>query len=253
MNKKVNFSIFCWNIGNPSIQRASTQAQWLRKRPEDVFVLTETKLSKGCIFLKRYFEAYGYNVVFPKIEKREFGVMIISKSILTSTKYSECISYLRSRIASVKINGLEIIGIYVPSRDSSYEKKEKKKRFLNSLLGALETSPTFPYRIFCGDLNILEPDHIPHYSTFEDWEYDFYRALVKYQLSDAFRHFCPKTQEYSWVGRKDDGYRYDHCFVSLDLLPLVRDCYYLHEPRVKKLSDHSALITEFVLRSPEEG
>lgn len=252
-----SFTFFCWNIGNPSLKRAGKQAVWLRKQSTDVFVLTECKLSEGCLFLEKYFRAYGYQVVFPKPEGNEYGVLIASKHPIIPTEFSACVNYLRARVVSVKVpyfaDGLEIICVYVPSRDSSYEKKEKKKRFLNSLIGALETSPTFPYRIFCGDLNILEPDHIPHYSIFEDWEYDFYRALAKYQLSDAFRHFYPKTQEYSWVGRKGDGYRYDHCFVSLDLLHLVRDCYYLHEPRIEKLSDHSALITEFVLRSSEEG
>jgi len=54
-----NFSLFCWNISNPSLERAGQQAQWLRKRPEDIFVLTETKKSEGCLFLERYFQAFG--------------------------------------------------------------------------------------------------------------------------------------------------------------------------------------------------
>ena len=259
VNSPTTFVLFCWNIGNPSLERAGKQASWLRKQLADVLVLTECKLSKGCLFLEKYFQAYRYQVVFPKPDGKEYGVLIASKHQIVSTGFSAQVDYLRSRVVSVSVkvpyfaDGFEIIGIYVPSRDSSYEKKDRKKRFLNSLLGALETTPTSPYRIFCGDFNILEPDHVPHYSIFENWEYDFYRALAKYQLHDAFRHLNPKTQEYSWVGRKGDGYRYDHCFVSLDLLSLVRDCYYLHEPRAEKLSDHSALITEFILRSPEES
>ena len=55
-------------------------------------------------------------------------------------------------------------------------------------------------KIFCGDLNILEPNYVPHYPFFEDWEYDFYRVLDKYQLDDAFRHLNPNSQEYSRVG-----------------------------------------------------
>lgn len=247
MKTKTIFSILCWNIGNPSIQRATTQAQWLRERPEDILVLTETKRSKGCSFLEQYFQAYGYNVVFPKPEEREFGVMIISKNLLTPTRYSEHIDYLQSRVVSVKVVDyeVEIIGIYVPSRNSSYEKKEKKKRFLKSLTDALEIHAPIPKWIFCGDMNILEPSHIPHYPIFENWEYEFYRCLSKYQLKDAFRYFNPKAQEYSWVGRTGDGYRYDHCFISENLLPSVVRCFYLHEPREKRLSDHSAIITEF--------
>jgi exonuclease III len=55
----------------------------------------------------------------------------------------------------------------LPSRDSSQEKIDKKKRFLESLTNALKIAPRFSMRIFCGDLNILEPNHIPHYPFFE--------------------------------------------------------------------------------------
>ena len=36
------------NIANPSPTRAQRQLAWLRERPEDVLVLSETKNSKGC-------------------------------------------------------------------------------------------------------------------------------------------------------------------------------------------------------------
>lgn len=250
---KNKFTLFCWNIGNPSLERAGRQAEWLRKKEVDLFVLTECKRSEGCLFLERYFQAYGYNVIFPKPEEKEFGVMIISKHPLKYSDFSSYVDYLNSRVAAVKLSHsekeFEVIGIYVPSRDSSPEKKEKKKHFLNSLQQALEKAPIPPYRIFCGDFNILEPEHIPHYSIFEDWEYNFYRNLQKFQFRDAFRYLNPKVREYSWVGRTGDGYRYDHCFLSANLLPLTQNCYYFHEPREIKLSDHSALITELNLSS----
>lgn len=245
------FSLFCWNIANPSIERAGKQAEWLHRRSEDILVLTEAKKSEGCIFLERYFQAYGYNVIFSKPNEKEFGVIIVSKHSLSLSNFSTCVDYLQARVASIKLNlpsgELEIIGTYVPSRDSSSEKIDKKKRFLENLTSALETNLQISKRIFCGDLNILEPDHIPHYSFFEEWEYDFYRSLTKLQLKDAFRHFYPSIQEYSWIGRTGDGYRYDHCFISENLLPLLKKCYYFHEPREIKLSDHSAIITELDL------
>lgn len=246
-NQLNSFSIFCWNIANPSIERAGKQVQWLRKRPESVFVLTETKQSGGCAFFERYFKAYGYNVFYPKPEGKEYGVMIISKFPIEPTSFNNSINYLKSRIASVKIilsnSELEIIGTYVPSRDSSYEKTQKKKLFLKSLSEALEANSITDKRIFCGDLNVIEPDHVPHYPFFQDWEYDFYCNLTKYKLADAFRHLNIGVQEYSWVGRTGEGYRYDHCFISSCLVPLLQKSYYLHEPRELKLSDHSALIT----------
>lgn len=237
------FSLLCWNIANPSKERAGKQALWLKQRPEDVLLLTEVKHSKGCIFLERYLWAFGYNVIFPKPEENEYGVMVISKNKLTPTGFSRLIKYLPSRVASVKFNQLEIIGVYVPSRGfDEGQRLVKKKSFLDSLSDALMKSGSPGQRIFCGDLNVLEPNHIPHYNYFKDWEYDFYGGLAKHRLRDAFRDLHPEAEEHSWFGRTGKGYRYDHCFVSDDLKNAVQECYYLHEPRETKLSDHSAMI-----------
>lgn len=250
------FSLFCWNIANPSAQRAGIQAQWLKKRKEDILVLTEAKKSEGCKFLERYFQAYGYKVIFLYPEENEYGVMIVSKHPLRLSSLCSSMKYIPSRVISATVNILdnefEIVGVYVPSRDASDVKTEKKKKFLEMLSLTLESNPAPGKRVFCGDLNILEPDHNPKYSFFEKWEYDFYSSLSQYQLHDTFRYLHPGKQEYSWVGRTNDGYRYDHCFASTDLLPLVQHCYYLHEPRLEKLSDHSALITEFSLYKTQE-
>jgi exodeoxyribonuclease-3 len=255
-DQEKKFSIFCWNIANPSAQRAGIQAQWLKKRQEDILVLTETKRSEGCKFLERYFQAYGYKVIFLHPEENEYGVMIVSKYPLVVSSFCSSMKYLPSRVVSaiVKIldNEFEIIGLYVPSRDASDSKTQKKKKFLEMLSQTLESNPASSKRVFCGDLNILEPDHSPKYPFFEKWEYDFYSSLSQYQLYDTFRYQHPGEQEYSWVGRTNDGYRYDHCFASPDLLSLVHQCYYLHEPRLEKLSDHSALITEFSLDNMQE-
>lgn len=243
--ESAKFSLFCWNIANPSEERAGKQAVWLKQRPEDILLLTEVKQSKGCIFLERYLQAFGYNVIFPKLEEQEYGVMAVSKSKLTLTNFSKLITDIPSRVVSVELNQLEIVGVYVPSRGfDEGERLVKKKRFLDGLSNALEKSGFSTSRIFCGDLNVLEPNHIPYYDYFKNWEYDFYRNLEKYQLRDAFRDIHPDAEEHSWFGRSGAGYRYDHCFVSDDLKNTVQECYYLHEPREIKLSDHSAMILE---------
>lgn len=244
-----SFSLFCWNVGNPSRARAKKQALWLHERSEDIFILTETKGNNGCLFLEEYFQVHGYDVVFPKPREKEYGTMIVSRHSLEISNFSEQIEYLQSRVVSVKLKlstgWLEIIGAYVPSRDSSYEKIIRKKRFLEDLTDAFAEKLEIDNRIFCGDLNILESNHVPSYQFFQQWEYDFYQKLGKYQLKDVFRYFSPNAQEYSWVGRTGDGYRYDHCFASDNLLSIAQECHYIHEPRVARLSDHSALVAKF--------
>lgn len=243
-----NLSVFCWNISNPSIERAEKQAVWLRNRPENIFVLTEVKQSKGCLFLESYFKSYGYNVFFTKPNNQEYAVMIVSKLAMKQTIFSKNMNFLNSRLASVEIdflgNNVEIIGTYVPSRDVSEPKIIRKKTFLEELMKTFNKNASNIEKIFCGDLNILEPDHIPHYRFFKQWEYDFYKKIKDYDFIDAFRQLHPTKQDYSWIGRTGDGYRYDHCFISSNLIKKLSKSYYLHKPRENKLSDHAAIITE---------
>lgn len=245
-NFSSNFKIINWNVANPSLKRASIQAKWIIKQDMDIIVLTECKNSKGCRLLENNLKLYGYFTFFQRPKNNEYGVIIASKYVFKPSQFINKIEYLPNRVASISIdNELEIIGTYIPSRGYDETKKVKKRKFLSNLNDVLLNKSRFKKRIFCGDFNILEPNHIPRYAIFEEWEYDFYDSLQNYDLIDAFRKKNPDINEYSWIGRNGNGYRYDHCFISTELLPHLNNCYYLHEPRQLKLSDHSAQICTF--------
>jgi exodeoxyribonuclease III len=146
---------------------------------------------------------------------------------------------------------LRVIGLYVPSRDASVEKTERKRKWLAACDAALASVTSEMPAVVLGDLNVLEPGHQPWYSFFAPFEYDFYRTLTgAHGLTDAFRHLHLQDAEYSWVGRTGDGYRYDHAFCSRSLRDLITACGYLHPPREDKLSDHSALTLHLDLAPP---
>ncbi|MGH3800755.1 MAG: endonuclease/exonuclease/phosphatase family protein [Pseudonocardiaceae bacterium] len=233
------------NIANPSLERARRQLAWLAHRPEDVFILTETKASEGCLALAEAFSTADYRVVCPEPVPGELGVMIVSKVEVERDPLTSTLPYLPSRAAGVIVSTtagpLRVLGAYAPSRDSSPEKTDRKRRWLSDFTTSLTDAGRDPC-LLLGDLNVLEPDHDPHYSFFAAFEYDFYRHLsTRCGLIDAFRHMHPQRSEHSWVGRTGDGYRYDHAHCSADLVPLLRTCEYVHEPRQTRLSDHSAL------------
>lgn len=96
--------------------------------------------------------------------------------------------------------------------------------------------------IIAGDLNVVERDHAPRYAIFGEWEYRFYEAFAHHRFLDAFRLAHPGELDYSWFGRKQCGYRFDHFFVSHQLARQVEDCLYLHETRKLALSDHSGML-----------
>ncbi|MEU5181128.1 endonuclease/exonuclease/phosphatase family protein [Streptomyces longwoodensis] len=246
--------LLTFNLNNPSRERAERQLSWLASRPEDVLVLTETAPSEGCEFLASRFETAGYRVVFPRPERGERGVMIVSRLPVDGPVVR--LPYLPHRGVSVNVmtttGPFDIIGLYVPSRDATEAKVERKRRFLEEAARLMPSGVTGA-RLVIGDFNILEPEHEPRYPFFKPFEYAFYESLMSAGYLDAFRHLAPTAAEYSWVGRTGDGYRYDHAHVSAALADRVQECLYLHEPRTQsdRLTDHSALAVRLDLTPAE--
>lgn len=246
--------ILTLNIGNPSIDRAKRQVLWLEQREEDVFILTETKNSEGCNYIEDYFKNYGfdlfsigtskkYYVFFPKSKTGDLGTMIISKIPFKSTFTifdEDSIFYSRACGCEIEYNGqsIKMLGLYVPSRDASVEKINRKKEFCAGVANFLKINQM---EIVAGDLNILQREHVPHYSTFLDFEYRFYEFFVNLRYIDAWKSKNDKL-EYSWVGRTNDGYRYDYIFVNDALGNSINSCEFLHQTRTtNKITDHSAV------------
>ena len=249
-------SLLTLNIGNPSPGRARRQFAWLARRDEHVLVLTETKASAGCRLLAEGFAAAGYAVHWPRTGPGEYGTMIVTAvDAAPDARFGDRVGYLRSRAGAVILPApdgpLRLIGLYVPARDASTEKTERKRTWLAACDAALAAAVSEMPVLLLGDLNILEPDHRPGYPFFAPFEYEFYSALGGvHGLTDAFRRLHPRDAEYSWVGRGGDGYRYDHAFCSGSLASQVTACYYLHQPREDRLSDHSALTMHLAVPPP---
>ena len=94
---------------------------------------------------------------------------------------------------------------------------------------------------------------IATHGSYAPFEYDFYRQLTDaYGFVDAFRALHPDSVEHSWVGRTGDGYRYDHAHCSADLAGKLLACDYVHQPRVDRLSDHSALSVRLAIDPGEQ-
>ncbi|MGH3902798.1 MAG: endonuclease/exonuclease/phosphatase family protein, partial [Pseudonocardiaceae bacterium] len=127
-----SLSLLTLNIANPSAARAGRQLEWLASRDEDVFVLTETKVSDGCQLLAEAFLTAGYAVMFPEPGPGEYGTMIISKVRAEPDNWNQRLGYLAARAATAILpapgGDLHLIGLYVPSRDASLEKTERKRR-----------------------------------------------------------------------------------------------------------------------------
>jgi exodeoxyribonuclease-3 len=251
-------SLITVNLGAPSLERAQRQLRWLGERPEDVLVLTETKATAGSQYLAEAFAAADYGVTFPEHAAGELGVMIVSKLRSTVDPLSGALDYLPSRAAGIIVDTsdgpVRVIGTYVPSRDATAEKTERKKTWIQRFQYALDSTASDVPLLLMGDLNVLEPAHTPaHRGQFAPFEYAFYTDLTtQHDLVDLFRHLHPDSVEHSWARREELGYRYDHAHGSAFLADRLVGCEYVHETRENgptgdRLTDHSGLAVRLSL------
>ncbi len=231
-----------WNIRNPSLLRAPKQVDWMTSQSYDIVVLTEARLSEGCIYIRDRLEGLGYAVSFPDPDPQDYGVIVAVRGFLRE-RLNVSTEYLPYRTCSVVCSigkGVLVTGVYAP-----VWRNEQKKRFLDDFekLVCRDDLKKTENRFIVGDLNVLEPNHVPEYSEYKPWEC-FYTALCKHGFVDVFRHFHQGEKEYSWFGHSGSGYRFDHIFATRSAVPSLQRCFYIHEPRLEKLSDHSAMVVE---------
>jgi len=243
-----SIKILNWNIQNPSLRRAIKQVEWIINIKPNVIILTEAKDSNGCRFITDKLNSIGYDAHLPTVKDSDYCVIIASRGFNSKIEKLN-VNFLPHRLLCLKcdtfLGEVIFVGIYVPSRGPREKRNVDKKKFQEEVIKAfndLSKENMLKNYVICGDLNVIERNHIPSYTFFGEWEYTFYESFEKNRLIDVFKLLNPRLIEHSWVGRGGNGYRFDHIFVAEKLLKYVEGCSYVHEPRTYKLSDHSAMI-----------
>ena len=238
--------LFTLNISGPSVERAQRLAAFMLGLDLDVLVLTETRVNSGTEHLLAELADAGYEVHSPAPSSdRERGVAVLSRVASRGTTKRSASVDLSHRLVVGSVGEpatVTLLAAYVPSRDATPPKLERKRRFLSQMLEVVEHSARSGRVILMGDLNVVGRAHEPRYPTFRSWEYEALDHVFDHGLIDVFAELHPGVQAHSWIGRTGNGYRYDYAFVTRDLLGAVRGCEYMHEPRECGLSDHAALV-----------
>jgi len=237
--------LFTLNISGPSSERAVRLLPVLEVHNADLLVLTETRDNVGTHLMLDAYREKGYTVVAPiPPTAGERGVAVIHRLPVGKAPTTKSAD-LAHRLVVTRIEGdrpFTLIGVYVPSRDTSSAKIRRKQAFLSQLTSLLEGLPDHEDVVLLGDLNIISREHVPRYPAFRAWEYDALEAISAAGLVDAFALLNPGVQAHSWIGRKGAGYRYDYGFVSKRLVDQLVACDYLHDFRLAGLSDHAGVM-----------
>jgi exodeoxyribonuclease-3 len=246
-------SILTVNIGAASRERAELMLRWLAGRPEDVFVLTETSSGTGTAYLLDRFRQAGFAVAHTPDVNGDRGTAIITRVRVTDALTQPFAGMsIPSRVAAVALDtqpSIAVLGVYVPSRDRSATKTEKKQAFVGSLLAALDGLPDElrSRLVIGGDYNVIARTHRPLHPGFLPFEFEVLEAFETHGFVDAHERCSPGEQAYSWIGRTGDGYRYDYFHVGRGLAERIQACAYLHETREQRLTDHAAVALHLAL------
>jgi exodeoxyribonuclease III len=240
-------SVLTVNIGAASPERARPLLDWLARRPEEVLVITETSAGPGTSWLLDRFRRAGFAVVKTADADGERGTAMVSRVRLAQDLTAEFAAVsIPCRVAAAVLDtepAISMIGVYVPSRDRSADKTERKHRFIRTFVEACDKLPgdLRQHLLLGGDYNVIGRTHRPLHPGFLPFEFGLLDGLLERGLVDAYERVAPNDQAYSWIGRTGDGYRYDYLHVGPGLTGRIGACSYLHETRQLGLTDHAAM------------
>jgi exonuclease III len=241
--------VLVFNAQHSAPGRAYRQAEWIAaQEAADLVVVTEVGAGPGGAAMVAALAEHGYaSVVAPEPAAADYRTVLACRgAALEPVPSGVGVLPHRAPAATVLIGGQQVLllGLYVPSRGPKERRNEAKRAFqaaVSAALPGLVASAQGPV-IAAGDLNVVEPNHVPHHAVYGEWEYDFYRSFARAGLADAFRALHPEAAEHSWYGRAGQGYRFDHAFVTTSHSTRIGRCSYDHRPVEQGLTDHAALL-----------
>ncbi len=227
--------ILSWNIRQGGSSRIKNIVLECLKENPNILIFTEYRNNYAGDKLKKTLFNNGFKYFHHiHLEKNINTVLIATQaeSSLDKTFHKNISEKSRKNILKVIVDSVSIYGVYFPQKN---EKKQTFKILLKEMESLKENT------IFIGDFNTGKHFIDEKQKTFYCAE-DF-KLLENNDFIDAWRSENGDKKEYSWFSRIGNGFRIDHAFISKRLSKNLK-CYYNHNVRIEKLSDHSMLVLE---------
>jgi len=218
-----------WNILQGGGSRVVDIVKFISSQKPHIVVLSEFRNNDKGNYIRKQFLDLGFNFQAVSLTHSDTNSVLIASQIAFNSRLflNTKLDFAHAAIAA-EFDAFYLYGVYLP---------HKKKHKLFELL--IDEVATNKPALIMGDFNTGK--------NFIDQKGDsfWYTAqllqLEKKGIADAFRYINGDATTYSWYSHQGNGYRYDHIYVSQELLPVVNACDYLHKAREQKLSDHSPM------------
>lgn len=225
--------ILSWNIRQGGGKRAENIADAVIKERADIVVLSEFRNndSGSLIRIKLLLAGYLHQSVGDSKASTN-TVLIASKVGGTLSSFAHTIDDFPHALLRLQCDRLDVYGLYFP-----HKKKHTLFPFLLSELSKRNRSS-----VIVGDFNTGINGVDQKGSSF--WYSEYLGKLEKQGFLDAYRHVHGDKRDYSWYSHGGNGFRYDHSWVSSDLVDQIGACDFEHDVRESEYSDHSMMVLQ---------
>jgi exodeoxyribonuclease III len=246
--------LITWNVnGLRSIFGKGFQ-EFVHAEQPDMVLLQETKVDPGTL---EWDWLPGYELLWNRAQKPGYsGTGILSKKKPLSVQNGIGVPEhdKEGRVVTAEFAGCYVVCVYTPNAQAELARLPYRQQwdaaFLAHVKGLEKRKPV----LFAGDLNvahkeidIARPEANRMNPGFSDEERAGFDRIVTAGFVDAFRHFDPRPQQYSWwsyrggARERNVGWRIDYWCASAALMPHVTRC--VIRPDVTG-SDHCPVVLE---------
>jgi len=221
-----------WNIQQGGGTRVLGILKFINEQKPDVLVLSEFRNNKQGIIIRQKLLEKGYFSQAVSLPYSDTNSVLIASKFPSDTRlFVNTKMDFGHDVIAADYDAFHLYGVYLPH-------KKKHKLFDLLQIEVVKYNPA----IIMGDFNTGKNFIDQKKDSF--WYTEDLKKLEALGMQDAFRHIHGQVEAYSWFSHQGNGYRYDHIYVHEDLLPLVKNCDYIHKAREEKLSDHSPMVLE---------
>jgi exodeoxyribonuclease-3 len=232
--------IISLNLRHGGGRRIAPLTDWLLSKSPSAVIATEWRNNVAGQHLRNRLTLDGFesNSVNPAVTQKN-TLLIAARGMTNSVSVTPPDSPVGDLVSTSTEEGVRVLGCYFPQRMD-------KTPFFHRCFELAERNSHQPF-IVIGDFNTgrndldIEGNGVPFYCA------DQFAGLHgQAGLADLWRLRHGERRDWTWRSSKN-GFRIDHAFGNqafVDRFPNFR-CEIDHEPRVAKLTDHSAILLDF--------
>lgn len=234
--------ILSWNIRQGGGRRLTSIVGAIEQHAPDVVLINEFRERTGPALI----EALGRNglnsTVHNEPKGREYGILVASSTSVRQLPTAPPTRLVPRSLLEVALSdGTTIGALYGPMVTKEHGP------FWASVVDHAAANRQRPY-LLVGDFNTCEAgvDCVQKRLAGSDQ----FVSIRQLGYRDLWRESNQHRTEHTWFsfgrgGKQLNGFRIDHALATPSLASRLKRCWYSHDERERRLSDHSLLLAEF--------